>query len=150
MAAILVVHHSPTEHTRALADAVIEGASHPDIEGVELTVRGALEATAGDVLAADGYLIGTTANLGYISGALKHFFDTVYDDALEVTRGRPFGTWIHGATDTTGARSALERIITGLRWRSVAEPLELIGTSDDELDRCFELGATTAAVLGEL
>lgn len=150
MARLLVVHHSPTEHTGALVGAVVAGARHPDIEDVEVMVRHALEARVDDVLSADGYLLGTTANLGYISGALKHFFDTVYDDALDVTSGRPFGSWIHGSTDTTGARSALERILTGLQWRQVAEPVDLVGRTDDEEERCFELGATVAATLMDL
>ncbi|MCB1271133.1 MAG: flavodoxin family protein [Microthrixaceae bacterium] len=147
MAVLLVVHHSPTAHTRELTEAVLRGATHPDITGVRVVVREALSATIDDVLAADGYLLGTTANLGYISGALKHFFDTVYEDALEVTRGRPFGSWIHGSTDTTGARAALERIITGLRWTQVAEPVDLVGRGGGQSERCSELGATLAALL---
>jgi multimeric flavodoxin WrbA len=147
MARLLVVHHSPSEHLRRLADAVIEGANHPDIDGVEVIARAALEAGIDDVLGADGYLLGTPANLGYMSGALKHFFDTIYNDALEFTSGRPFGFWIHGGTDTTGARLAIEKVVTGLRWTSVAEPVEIVGTTADEHDRCAELGAVLAATL---
>lgn len=145
-----MVHHSPTDHLASLAAAALEGANHPDIEGVEVIERSALDATGEEVLAADGYMLGTPANLGYMSGALKHFFDTIYNDALEVTKGRPWGIWIHGSTDTTGARSGVERIVTGLGWRAVADPVELIGHSDDETDRCFELGATIAATLMDL
>ncbi|MGI9579552.1 MAG: flavodoxin family protein, partial [Microthrixaceae bacterium] len=117
MARLLIVHHSPTEHLQRLTDAVLDGAGHPDIEGVEVVVRPALEASLDDALTADAYLLGTPANLGYMSGALKHFFDSTYNDCLEVTSGRPWGLWIHGATDTTGARLAVERIVTGLGWR---------------------------------
>src|SRR3954471_16291119 len=81
MARLLVVHHSPTPTARALTDAVVAGANDDAIEGVEVVVRPALEATAEDVLAADGYLLGTTANFGYMSGALKHFFDTIFLEA---------------------------------------------------------------------
>lgn len=147
MARLLFVHHSPTENLARLARATLDGANHPDIEGVEVVERAALEATSEDVVAADGYVLGTPANLGYMSGALKHFFDTTYDAAKEVGAGRPWGVWIHGSTDTAGARLAIERIVTGIGWRAAAEPLELMRREDDHTERCFELGATVAAVL---
>ena len=78
MTTLLVVHHSPTRSLRALTEAVLAGAHDDAIEGVEVVDRPALEATADDVLAADGYLLGTTANFGYMSGALKHFFDSTF------------------------------------------------------------------------
>ncbi|MGZ4717807.1 MAG: flavodoxin family protein, partial [Acidimicrobiales bacterium] len=78
MSTLLIVHHTPSPSTHALLDAVRAGATDPQIVGVEVVVRAALEATASDVLAADGYLLGTPANLGYMSGALKHFFDQIY------------------------------------------------------------------------
>jgi multimeric flavodoxin WrbA len=149
---LLVVHHSPSPLLAALAAAVLEGARHPDIEGVDVVERPALAAATGhglvaDVLGADGYLLGTPANLGYMSGALKHVFDTTYDAALDLTAGRPWGLWVHGRTDTTGARLAVERIVTGLRWRPVCEPVELVGDVAGAHDRCAELGALAAATL---
>ena len=141
------MHHSPSSHLRRLADSVLEGARHPDIAGVEVVERDALACGVEDVLGADGYLLGTPANLGYMSGALKHFFDTTYDGALEWTAGRPFGLWVHGATDTTGARLAIEKVVTGLGWTAVAEPVEIVGSPADEEDRCAELGAVVAANL---
>ena len=85
-----------------------------------MVARPALGATAVDVLDADGYLLGTPANLGYISGALKHFFDQIYYPCLEATIGRPFGVYVHGNSDTTGALRAVETITTGLQWRARA------------------------------
>ncbi len=81
MARLLVVHHSPTTGVQALTDAVVAGAHDDQVDGVEVRVVPALEARADDVLAADGYLLGTTANFGYMSGALKHFFDTIFLEA---------------------------------------------------------------------
>lgn len=73
MPRLLVVHHSPTPNLRAILDAVVAGARHEDIEDVDVVLREALSTTVDDVLAADGYVIGTSANIGYISGAVKHF-----------------------------------------------------------------------------
>ena len=148
MPRLLIVHHTPSPATHALLDAVVDGASDPLIEGVEVMIRPALSATASDVLDADGYLLGTPANLGYMSGALKHFFDTIYYPCLEATTGRPFGMWIHGNNDTGGARLAIERIVTGLRWQSAAAPLEVVGEpAPVTLDAAHELGATVSATL---
>ena len=147
MPTLLIVHHTPSPACQDLLGVARVGATDPAIEGVDVVVRAALAATASDVLAADGYLLGTPANLGYMSGALKHFFDTVYNPCLERTAGRPWGLWVHGSTDTTGARLAVQRIVTGLRWEPAAEPLELVGRADDDLGRCAELGAVVAATL---
>lgn len=148
MARLLVVHHSPSSRVREIADAVLRGTRHEDIEGVEIVERAALEATTDDVLAADGYILGTTANFGYISGALKHFFDTTYHQVREETAKRPFSYWIHGGYDTTGAERALSSITTGYGWTLAAEPLVFTGESDAaHLERATELGATVAATL---
>jgi NAD(P)H-dependent FMN reductase len=148
VARLLVVHHSPSDGLRALRDAALSGAAADGITGVEVESVEALHATADEVAAADGYLLGTPANLGYISGALKHFFDTVYNPSLGVTRGRPFGAWIHGESDTTGAALAITKITTGLEWRAVQPLLELIGPVDDQMtSSAWELGAAIAAGL---
>ena len=156
---LLVVHHSPTPSVRSLTDAVVAGANDDEIEGVEVVVRPALEASAGDVLAADGYLLGTTANFGYMSGALKHFFDTIFleaggaltDDgsASPATGGRkPFGLWVHGRYDTTGAVRSVLSIVGALPWVQAADVLAVLGeVGEDERAAAYELGGTLAALL---
>jgi multimeric flavodoxin WrbA len=127
---------------------VRSGASDPQLQGVEVSVVPALTATAVDVLEADAYVLGTPANLGYISGALKHFFDQIYYPCLDATVGRPYGVFIHGNNDTTGALRAVETITTGLRWRLAQPPLCVAGApSNDDLDAAWELGASVAATL---
>lgn len=144
----MIVHHTPSPALHAMFEAVVEGASDPRIEGVRVVRRAALGANSHDVLGADGYILGTPANIGYISGALKHFFDTVYYPCIDDTRGRPFGVWIHGNDDCTGAMEAIRKITTGLGWRQAAEPVVVTGTpSTDDLERCRELGRTIAALL---
>ena len=124
------------------------GASTDEIEGVEVAVRPALTASAADVLAADGYLLGTPANIGYMSGALKHFFDGIYYPCLEATQRRPYALYVHGNSDTTGAVRAVESITSGLSWRQARPPLSVIGPpSTADLENCWELGAVLAAEL---
>lgn len=148
MARLLIIHHTPSPAMQEIFEAVLSGATDPEIEGVEVVRRPALAASVSDVLEADGYLLGTPANIGYMSGALKHFFDTVYYPCLDATRGRPFGAYVHGNLGTEGAIKAVRDITTGLSWQQVAEPLSLTGAPDKEaLRSCWELGATVAATL---
>ena len=148
MSRLLLVHHTASPALHTLFDAVRDGASDPQLAAVELVTKAALGATASDVMAADGYVLGTPANLGYVSGALKHFFDTMYYPCLEETVGRPFGVYVHGNEDVTGALRAIEVITTGLRWRQVQAPVVVTGPPDAAArDACWELGAAVAATL---
>ncbi|MGP4015557.1 flavodoxin family protein [Saccharopolyspora sp. 5N708] len=148
MPRLLIVHHTPSPGMQAMFEQVVAGATTDEIEGVEVVRRAALSATATDVLEADGYLLGTPANLGYISGALKHFFDTIYYPCLDSTAGRPYGCYVHGNEGVEGAVRAIRAITTGLSWQLVAEPVTVLGQPDkDALEACWELGATVAAGL---
>jgi multimeric flavodoxin WrbA len=150
MARLLVVHHTPSPALQEMLEAVLAGARDDAISGVEVVVRPALTASAIDVLDADGYLLGTPANIGYISGALKHFFDTVYYPCLEATKGRPFAAYVHGALGTEGAVRAIETITTGLDWRPVAPVLTVMGAPErGDRDALYELGGTIAATLSD-
>jgi hypothetical protein len=83
-----------------------------------------------------------------MSGALKHFFDTIYYPCLAETRGRPYGVWAHGDDDVDGALAAIGRIVTGLDWRAAQRPVRVTGKpTPADLDACWELGAALAASL---
>jgi flavorubredoxin len=145
---LLIVHHTPSPSMQAMLEAVVSGANHEEIEGVDVVVRPALSATSVNVLEADGYLLGTPANLGYMSGALKHFFDQVYYPVLQATQRRPFAAYVHGNEGVEGAVRAIGSITTGLQWQQVAEPVTVLGEpSKENLEACWELGATVAAGL---
>lgn len=149
MAVLLVVHHTTSPATQELLEAALAGTRADGIEGVDVQVRAALAATASDVLAADGFLLGTPVNIGYISGALKHFFDQVYYPTLTAKAGAPYGAWLHGNNDAAGAVRAVTSISQGLGWRPVAEPVVVTGGVDkDAREAVWELAATVAAHLG--
>src|SRR5436305_6855170 len=144
----MVVHHTPSPGMQEMLEAALAGARDDAIDGVEVVVRPALTASVVDALDADGYLLGTPANIGYISGALKHFFDSIYYPCLDATRGRPFAAYVHGNLDTSGAVRAIESITTGLGWRPVA-PILTVSGAPTAADRklLYELGGTIAATL---
>ena len=145
MPRLLVVHHSPSPATRAMHEAALEGLGQEGLEEVEVVVRPALTCSPVEALEADGYLLGTPANRGYMSGALKHFFDQLYYVGLDVTRGRPFGLWVHGDNDATGAVRSVEKVTDALQWRRVAEPVCVVGQPDSVRRAALgELAATVA------
>lgn len=168
MTRLLVIHHAPTRSVQRLLDAALDGAHDPAIEGVETVAVPALAWARGEqddsvINAADGVLILTPANFGYMSGAMKHVFDSTFlkiggalqadgsaGDASSAARRRPYGLIVHGRYDTTGAVRSVEGIVSALGWRRAGEPLEVLGdVGDAHLAAARELGATLAALLME-
>ncbi|MDX2370429.1 MAG: flavodoxin family protein [Colwellia sp.] len=148
MKTLLIVAHVPSENTQLMVNAVLKGAQHPDIEQVQTRWIPPLEATAEDVLACDGIIMGTTENLAYMNGALKIFFDRCYYPCLEVKLGLPCALYVRAGNYCTGTCRAVESICTGLRWNWIHSPLVCRGDWQTTfLDQCEELGMTMAAGL---
>lgn len=166
MRTLLVIHHSPTRSLQRLTEAVLAGANFDEIEGVEVRSVEALawargEADHQDLLDADGYVIITPANFGYMSGALKHVFDSTFlqiggalsddgsaDNAGSSTRGRPFGLLVHGRYDTEGAVRSVRSMVQALQWQQGFDVVSIMGDVDDsDCERAYELGGTLAALL---
>ncbi|MCW2644288.1 MAG: hypothetical protein QOF87_2545 [Pseudonocardiales bacterium] len=142
------MHHTTSPSLQELLEAVLDGTRADGLDDVDVVIRAALAATAVDVLAADGFLLGTPANIGYLSGALKHFFDQVYYPCLSAKVGAPYGLYVHGNLDTAGAVRAAESITKGMGWQRVHEPVLVSGApTKDDLEACWDLGATVAATL---
>lgn len=145
---LLIVGHVPSDNTRRLRDAVAEGASVQDIEGVDVRALSPFDAGPDDVMAADGIILGTTENLGYMSGALKDFFDRTYYPVLEEKQGLPFALYVRAGHDGTGTCRAVDTITTGLRWNAIQEHLVCRGDWDEDfVTQCRELGTLMAAGL---
>ena len=145
---LLIIAHAPSANTQQLRDAVLKGASHPDIENVEVVMRAPLETQPEDIIAADAIILGTTENFGYMAGLVKDVFDRCYYPCLEHTEGMPFAFYIRAGLDGTGTRKAIESITHGLRWKLGQEPLLFKGSWDEAfLAQCEELGMSMAAGL---
>jgi multimeric flavodoxin WrbA len=145
---LLVVHHTTSPATQTLLEAALDGTKADGIEGLQVRVRPALGATVSDAVDADGFLLGTPANIGYMSGALKTFFDAVYYPTLTAKVGAPYGLWVHGNNDTTGAVRAVESITKGMGWEPAHEPVTVIGSPDKTAtEAVWELAATVAATV---
>ncbi len=148
MGKLLIVYHDPSDNVRRLAHAVIQGACAPEISSVEVRARRALEAVPEDLLWCDGVIFGTTENFGYMSGALKDFFDRAFYVCVDKVDARPYSLFIKAGNDGTGAMTSVQRIVTGLKLKPVCEPLLMVGKFREEwLEQCEELGMTMAAGL---
>ena len=145
---LLIVYHSQSGTTSRMADAVIRGARSEDIDNVDVRVRDALEADADDLLWADGFILGTPENFGYMSGALKVFLDRVFYPCENKVAGRPYALFIRAGNDGTGAITSINRILSGLAVRQVQDPVLIAGEFDDSrLAECKDLGMLMAAGL---
>lgn len=150
MARLLIVHHTVSPATQELLDAVLDGARTDDIEGVQVHTRAALAAGPADLLAADALLLGTPVNIGYMSGALKDFFDRTYYQVQNETQGLPYALYVHGDNDTAGAVRAVESIAKGMGWERHRPPVTATGRPGaEDREACWELGAVTALAASE-
>lgn len=143
---LLLVCHAPSPNTELLRDAAMRGGQHEVLECTQVCWVPPLQATVEDVLSCDAILLGSTVNFGYISGALKDFFDRIYYPCLELTQAKPFSYYLRAGSDETGAVRALDAITQGLSWRQVLPPEICKGDYDPRFaERVEELSATLAA-----
>lgn len=129
---LLIIAHAPSPNTRLLAAAAQCGASHPDAGDVTIRLLSPFDVTADDLLSADGIIIGTTENIGYMAGATKDMFDRCYNDWLDSTEGKALAIFIRAGLDGTATKRALESIASAQKWRLVAPVLILHGDWSDE------------------
>jgi len=145
---LLIIGHVPSPNTQRLRHAVERGARAAEPDAVEIDARSPFDTEPEHVLAAGAIVLGTTENLGYMSGAMKDFFDRCYYPCLEETQGLAYALYIRAGHDGTGTKRGVETIVTGLRWRAVQEPLICRGKWQDDFEQsCEELGMAMAAGL---
>ena len=143
---LLIIAHTPSDNTRALAEALLEGAAHER----ECTARvcSPWEVEAEDLVSARGIILLTPENFGYMSGALKDMFDRCYTRCLEKTQGKPYMLCIRAGKEGTGAQRSVSSIVNGLGWRAVQQVLVFRGDfSPDFIDQARQAGSAMAAGL---
>lgn len=145
---LLIVWHSQTGRTESMMRAVLKGAAHPDLKDVEVRCLRTFDAGPEDLLWADGLLLGTPENFGYMSGAMKDFLDRTFYPVEGKIQSLPYAIFISAGNDGTGAVRAIRRIANGYPFKEVQEPIVCVGdVSPETLERCEELGMTLAAGL---
>ena len=121
MKRLLIVFHSKTGGTLQMAQAALRGAqSEPEVDA---NLVHAPEAGPDDLFAADGYIFATPENLAMMSGMMKDFFDRTYYPVLGQIVGRPYAILICAGSDGENAARQIQRIATGWRLKTMAEPI---------------------------
>ena len=145
---LLIIAHRPSPNTAALADAALAACHNYDDGDIETLCLTPFEVTAPNLFKADGVVIGTTENIGYMAGATKDMFDRCYNDWIDRTEAKPVAIYIRAGLDGTATKRALTSMCSGLKWRLVAEPLILKGDWDDRfINEVAELSLGIAAGL---
>jgi len=146
MKTLLIVYHTGGVKTAAMAAAVERGARS---EGsVEVIVKRCADAGPQDLLAADGLILGTPENFGYMSGMMKDFLERVFYPCEGKVNGRPYALFVGAGQDGSGAVASVERIVTGLRLQRKSEAIVgLKELTPEVLEQCEQLGAAFAAGL---
>jgi len=151
MKKLLIVAHTPSKNTKDLANAVLAGAQHSDINNVETQLFSPFDCDADLVLKQDGIILFTTENFGYMSGALKDFFERIYYPCTEQAirnNAKPFSLIIRAGIDGTGTDIAVHKITSGLKWREVQPILLCKGDyTANFLQQCHDHGTIMAAGL---
>jgi len=142
---LLIAYHTQSESTERMAHAVHQGSCHADVLGVEVRKLLCRDAGADDLLWADGVLLGTPENFGYMSGGLKDFFDRTFYAVEGKIQPLPYSVFISAGNDGTGALSAIRRIAKGYPFIEVQEPVIAKGElTDAHLAKCHDLGLALA------
>jgi multimeric flavodoxin WrbA len=145
---ILFIDHSPSPKTLRLSDAAL--AIMKNNSDIAIIRKKPVDVDVADIQAANGILIATTENIGYMAGLTKDVFDRCYNDLLDVTAGKPVGIYIRAGLDGTGTRKAIETILTGLRWRLMSDILICHGDWNDDFIAAVETLALGLALQVEM
>ncbi len=146
MKTLLIVYHTGGVKTAQMAEAVERGARSD--ESVRVVVKRCAEAGPDDVLGADGLILGTPENFGYMSGMMKDFLERIFYACEGRIEGRPWALFVGAGQDGSGAVTSVERIVTGLRLKKITEPIVVVKElKPEQVSALEELGAGMAAGL---
>ena len=145
---LLIAYHSQSGNTQRMAEAALRGAQNELITGVDVRLLPAKRATPDDLLWANGLLLGTPENFGYMSGGMKDFLDRTFYPVEGKILSLPYAVFISAGNDGSGALTAIRRIANGYPFKEVQEPVIAQGeVTAEHLAACEELGMALAAGL---
>jgi multimeric flavodoxin WrbA len=148
---LLIIAHTPSPNCVAMAEAILAGATDIAVDNVTVKLRPPFDCDSEAVLQSDALILFTPENFGYMSGALKDFFERVYYPCLSDSKcndAKPFALVIKAGLDGTGTDISVGKITSGLKWRQVQPTIICKGDFESGfIEQCREIGLTIAASL---
>ena len=139
MKKITCIFNSPTINTSKISTKIFDTLNTENLD-LKIELISPLKANKNHVIQSNGILIGTSENLGSMSGASKDFFDRIYYEVIDKTNGLPVAVWIRAGHDGTGTSRQIKSIINGLKWKLVQEILICKGPWDEKfVDECTDM-----------
>ena len=144
MAKLLIIYHSQSGNTEAMAKAVSEGAI---TSGATVVLKKAFEATSEDLCDCDAVAFGTPNYFSYMAGAVKDFFDRSLYMVRDRVDKKPYAAFgSHGGGGDQSLES-VDRACRSLRLRKAFDFVTSTGKpSSRDLEKCEELGRKLAAL----
>ena len=148
MKTLLLVTHAPSPNTQLLVTMMQQAVADLKLSDIKLEILSCFDTNAEQVNNCDAIVLFTPENLGYMSGAMKDFFDRIYYPCLEQKQGLPLALIVRAGHDGTGTVKSITTICTGLKWHWVQPPLVCKGQwQEDFIIQCQELVSTVAVSL---
>jgi len=139
---LLILYHSQTGNTEAMAKAVYEGASSA---GATVTMKKAAETTDDDLLACDAVAFGSPVYFGYMAGTLKDFFDRIFYTVRGKVDDKPYAAFSSAGAGGRQALESIDRVCNSFRLKKAFEGVVATGKpSSRVLEECKELGKKLA------
>ena len=142
MAKLLIIYHSQTGNTEAMAQAVCEGAIST---GATLTMKKAADTTNDDLLSCDAVAFGTPNYFSYMAGIMKDFFDRAWLTIRDSVVNKPYTAFGSAGGGGRQALDSVDRVCNSFRLKKAFEGVIATGKpSSDVLEQCKELGKKLA------
>ncbi len=142
MSRVLIIYHSISGNTEAMAKAIREGAASA---GAEAILKKAADANADDLLNCDAVIMGTANYFSYEAGMMKDFFDRTFFTLKGKVDNKPYAVF---GSYGGGGQVAIESLAKLCENLSLKKAADNVGTqrqpSAEALSQCKALGAKMA------
>jgi flavodoxin len=150
MSNLLIIYHSHTGNTDAMANAIAESAT---AAGAKVTVKKVAEAAPEDLLKYDAVIFGSPNEFGRMCGLLQDYFERAWLTVAEKPGSVKYAAFTNGGSPQRTAIESIEGALAGfnrnkqLKFTKIAEGVVGIRAQQNEtLAACREFGKKIATL----